>query len=246
MRALLSLLLLAACNGKTEPPVGDTDEPVVEPDETADTFASEVESDAPWDSSDTGSRVEIYYNGWAFVDPGASLNGWETISVHWVRRGGALREPGCVLAYEAKDWANDPIRAGLANPLAANLSACATCAFTFTVSTSNPALYDHFPWDDLEQPDDTDPDTDPPAPRGDGRPLSCASLQAEGALPEFNASDTEWYGYGFDPTLVGTPEDNLGAWMLWLRTEATWIPYSEHATFTDGVFRWQKLYYYYY
>jgi hypothetical protein len=249
-RALLCLttLALTACPNKDKDEPVDTDEPDLTV-ETADTFQTDSRPDQlPWDSSDTGSLVMIDYVGWAFVDPGVSLNGWETLALSFVKPGGKKRYPGCVLAYEARDWLNDPIRAGQANPLAANLNSCTGCTFTFTVSLTNPEAMDHFPWEDLDLGDDTDQDTDPDtdveAPRGDGRPLSCATLFAEG-YPAPDPNETQWFGYGFNPTLVEPEDPTVGAWMYWYSSEAAWIPYAYEATFVDGVFEWTALYGYY-
>jgi hypothetical protein len=258
----LATALLAGCDGNNKS--SDTDEPPAptEPPsvDTADTATAPPATPPPspeWDSGDTGTLFQVEYRGWAVVVPGSSFTGWEALAVRWVYPGG-LREPGCALTFEAKDWDNDPIRNGNGDPLSSDHAACTSCDFAFTVSLSNPVQERGFPWPQDEpadtdagadtdasgdtDPADTDPDTDvpdtdPPA-SGDGGFLSCENLVAAEFFAPLDPSEESWYGYGYDPTVTEPSNPNVGAWMFWDANNGAWVPYSSYATFEDNVFQW--------
>jgi hypothetical protein len=249
------------CTNSDKDPVEPPPEPVVETADTAtDVEPPDSDPPVPFDTYDTGTFLDLTIQGWTFIDPGVSLNGWEAIVVQW-SRAAATRPPGCVQAWQAKDWLNDPIRANQADPLANNLDACEGCAFTFTVSFTDQQDSRTFPWSEFETPPadtdagdtdpiDTDPvDTDPtdtdaaaPPPPGSGGLLNCEFLYDIGLLTPPEEGAESWFGYGYDPTLVDPSDPTKGGWMAWEQTNAAWVQFSRDASFQDGVFQWQLLY----
>lgn len=231
MRRLVPVILLAACDKPTDlpPPFETPDTPVIE--ETAAPVETAVDTPEPEPvERDTGAQLVIQQEGSATLTP-TTLIGAEAWVVRWQRPStGALSEPRCIYAWDAKDWLSDPGNRGQANPLANKFSLCPTCAYAFTVSVSNIREEAILPWSD---------DTDAPGP--DAPTLNCQMLRDQGVLPDLASFQLEdWVGYGWDPTYDGDGDETTGVLQIWDSANAVWAPFIYGATLVDGTLAWQQ------
>jgi|JI10StandDraft_1071094.scaffolds.fasta_scaffold744854_1 hypothetical protein len=242
MRLVIALVLLAGCGddkGTAPPPdlTDDSDEPAPDtspPDETGDTEPQPVDRD-------TGVTFVMFNEGSATVLLEEGLRGQDATVFRWESKDDVISGPRCIYARDIIDWANDPVRFGVADPLGEHhfdddpfhedTDFCRGCTFSFTITYKNEREVAQLPWDDT-------PPGDPP--EGDGPLLSCENLREWASLPEPDATASGHIGYGFNPTLGDPTDPTSGALMLWDMFNGAWVPLTYDAHFSEGTLTWSS------
>ncbi len=219
---LLIPLVLMACGTKPEPDTTvDTDDGVPE-----DTFVppTNEDTDVKPDPNDSGTTFAWELEGRATVAPRAKLDGWQTLSAKWLKRGEINGPPRCMYQQRVRDWDHDPATKDLPNPISADqFDLCQGCEFAFTVTYTAAESVERYPWTVDSDTDDTNP---PPADVVSTGKMNCGTLVGkQGAHP---ASDvpTDPQGWGFNAGLDGDSNPRTGIWLLWVDRYNAWSAYS--------------------
>ena len=167
--------------------------------------------------------------------------GQDATVFRWESKDDVISGPRCIYARDIIDWANDPVRFGVADPLGEHhfdddpfhedTDFCRGCTFSFTITYKNEREVAQLPWDDT-------PPGDPP--EGDGPLLSCENLREWASLPEPDATASGHIGYGFNPTLGDPTDPTSGALMLWDMFNGAWVPLTYDAHFSEGTLTWSS------
>lgn len=239
-RALLLFpLVVLACGTKPDPDLTvDTDDAV--PDDTF-VVPTDDDTDVKPDPNDSGTTFAWELEGRATVAPRAKLDGWQTISARWLKRGTLNGPPRCMYQQRVRDWDHDPATSDQPNPISATqFSLCEDCEFAFTVTYTPAESVERYPWTVDSDTDDTNP---PPEDVVSTGKMNCGSLVSKQHAHPASDVPTDPQGWGFNSSLDGDDNPRTGIWLLWVDRYNAWSAYS-YDVLSDydpeaGTFSWK-------